>query len=1474
MNSSGLGRAAQRMPGGECLASKTVRQQTSGEFRSASTMRAVQAGSLGAHMSHKGCGVQGLRCFQRGLLFLIVSFLLAPWLSSVTVFTDAQPTLDSFDVDMTFGTITLEFSETMIGKSLDATKIVVQNNRTRNCNPKARSDCDQNAYRRLTGAYSAPYRYNSTTITVILNEPDLINILFYENMYTGLSDTFLTINGSAIKSVFMEDNDPVQDGHALQTSSFVADSFKPVFQQFHFDMDAGTMMLEFNEPVNSSSFKPAGISIQEKSNINKGGEQYTLLKEGIEIIDPNVTKTFVNISLGFTNWNSIRALYPLCSDASYCHMGFSIDNLIRDMAGNPMSLLDTVYSAVTPKSYVVDTTRPELDYFALDLDSGLLSIYFTETVDAYEFTVGEVTLQNKAQVIDTSVPGNQSIGLSYTFTSDTTKSSSNSWVIYLYIGDSDLNNIKLMYKLGTSKDSTYITFGKDLVVDMAEFSNIIVPRKDGNGAQATYYTADTTGPEIIDFSIDLNRRILTMTFSEVVNASTADGAGITIQDARTATISTQFTSQTRTKSENGLILKFDIADKDFNGMKELTGVAERRANTFITATSITVGDMMGFETSTNYLQVIEDGSIDSLYATNFTADQLPPSLTSFDLNLDSKARGNLTLVFSEPVDASTLDVGKITLYGSDDNEDTAISLTYDGSSTLSPDGTHIIVMMSGEDLKTIKLSDDIAVGKSYHCHAQVGVVTDDDEKYKCYWEHYIDAEREDARPDRNVWLTIEAGAVQDTFTYLDAFGTQKVQNDLIEVSYDDVMGVSNFTQDGTEPNLVSYDLDMDAALLTLYFDEPVRSFTLNVTYLTLMSAYSGNHTHQLTFDPYYGSGTLSDNDDFLEINFGEIDVDNIKLEQWLAVDADSTWLRIMPDAIEDMAGNGLFVQNYTWSVPVTSYTADTTGPELVSFDYDKTDGHFELRFTEPVRINTFDASALTIQSVEKTGKTSTVTLTDDGTGVSNTDTRIVYLNISNDDLTELQADSTLATGQSDLFLRTTTSLCKDMAREKNKNVQILDGYALNVGPVLLSYTLDMDSGEVMLFFSEAVDSANNFDPSGITFQESADIDSTEGDEYYTLTGDSDLTYSPDYRFLYFSLTDDDFDALRILYTAVQSKAATYLVLDSSTIVDMSTDDRENNIGPNDVLPIVDGSTAPDWEIPFLPVFYTSDTTRPFLKGFDLDMDEGLLTMTFSEPLRTSPMQIDQITFQNERFFVGNQTDAVTLTKNSTTSTSDARIVEIDLQQKGGDDSQDLDLLKVTRGLCQDADSTFISFTRFLGTDTAPALNKLIPVAKQNATQVSTFKGDSTKPNLQSFDLDMNVGLLTLVFDEAVNASNFDVTQITLQAASDDDSYYHTLTSDCSVTNRRSGGTAVIYIDLPELEIRKVSRNTDVATAVDDTYMTITAEATTDIGTSFMDQNALLAVETSTGGVGEVGAMQVINPTKFLPLSPSSPSFYF
>ena len=172
------------------------------------------------------------------------------------------------------------------------------------------------------------------------------------------------------------------------------------------------------------------------------------------------------------------------------------------------------------------------------------------------------------------------------------------------------------------------------------------------------------------------------------------------------------------------------------------------------------------------------------------------------------------------------------------------------------------------------------------------------------------------------------------------------------------------------------------------------------------------------------------------------------------------------------------------------------------------------------------------------------------------------------------------------------------------------------------------------------------------------------------------------------------------------------------------------------------------------------------------------------------------------------------------------------------------------------DNTFLSFTRFLGVDAAPTLNKLLPVSRGNATQVTKFTVDRTKPNLQSFDLDMNEGSLTLIFDEAVNVTIFDVTQITLQAEPDDETYAHTITSRSQVTNDKSKGSAVVHISIPESEIRTISKNMFVATSEADTYLTITADATTDIGTSYLDQNRLLAIETSSGGVGEVGALQV------------------
>ena len=46
-----------------------------------------------------------------------------------------------------------------------------------------------------------------------------------------------------------------------------------------------------------------------------------------------------------------------------------------------MSVLDTIYSGLAVSQYTFDTTKPELDSFDMDMDAGILTLTFSETVD-------------------------------------------------------------------------------------------------------------------------------------------------------------------------------------------------------------------------------------------------------------------------------------------------------------------------------------------------------------------------------------------------------------------------------------------------------------------------------------------------------------------------------------------------------------------------------------------------------------------------------------------------------------------------------------------------------------------------------------------------------------------------------------------------------------------------------------------------------------------------------------------------------------------------------------------------------------------------------------------------------------------------------------------------------------------------------------------------------------------------------------
>lgn len=97
---------------------------------------------------------------------------------------------------------------------------------------------------------------------------------------------------------------------------------------------------------------------------------------------------------------------------------------------------------------------------------------------------------------------------------------------------SDANRIKkLSAIMGTKQSDSFITIGDHLVSDMAE--NPIVARNNGNAHPIDEFTADTTPPQLLRFSINLDKEgDIVMTFDETVSGSSVNPSEITLRDSQ------------------------------------------------------------------------------------------------------------------------------------------------------------------------------------------------------------------------------------------------------------------------------------------------------------------------------------------------------------------------------------------------------------------------------------------------------------------------------------------------------------------------------------------------------------------------------------------------------------------------------------------------------------------------------------------------------------------------------------------------------------------------------------------------------------------------------------------------------------------------------------------------------------------------------------------------------------------------------
>ncbi|KAJ8600803.1 hypothetical protein CTAYLR_009992 [Chrysophaeum taylorii] len=1098
---------------------------------------------------------------------------------------------------------------------------------------------------------------------------------------------------------------------------------------------------------------------------------------------------WINATLGKTNADLIKSRSPLATTFALTYLAVT-GGAVKDMAGNDLTTnFWTVYEGQPPYAWVGDATAPELETFDLDMNAGVLTLHFSETIDTSELKVYEMILQEKANAsaggLVHELRGGPGVGSRVIANEDVAD-------VEIALSEADLNEIKRKSRLAIDISSTHIAFaGAKTFVDTAFPPNAGVQISTDSARGARAFTKDTTRPSLERFAVNLDAREIYLEFDETINASSLDMSMLVLQDERKFVATTTETFSLRRPDEP-------------RGSKVTTPAATNLtislgARDFA---KIKLSETMGASTDTTYLAVVagairdmadnlarERSVYNALAASHITLDATAPILEAVSLDMD---RGILALAFDEPVARSSLDLSLLSIRGGETTDDVPeVAIGTLGSTTVAyADQTTETTSSSSsgndDDRLWAAVVEQLALVDaplSSTNAAEVLLVALEDADLNAL--KLVDGVA-DAR-ETTYLQTSQAGWVADYFPENSAARA---------IDY----AASNFTADRTKPKLASFELDLNTDSLTLVADEPLRSTSVNASYFELSSKPNGGgHVVRLTDLTGPSRRGLDGLRVRLEMYWAEIDA--VKVDDALGSSIpQQKWLSHKLEFVvqggggggggaSDMAGNPLaeIVAATNESIPCGRVVEDTTPPELLSFDLETTDYNLTLRFDEPVQPATLRGDgSWRLQRSRSADSGAAVELAslaawgDDDwrrTIVARPSAAVRSTLSGRADLGRLQANTYLSVVGDDGVL--------DAAR--NGLLEIVDG--LQLGPSVLSFELDMDSGELLLDLSEPID-MSSFDATGLVLQASEEYN--ENVDRLTLSSESAVTKVRGSRgaSVRVALTADDVDEIRLYSDLSRGNASTWLVAAS----DATSDVDEGGISPNALVEAWSSSSGSAASLRAKVVY--PDTTRPSLLSCTLDLNSDLMTLEFDEPVRAKSLEPRLVHLvlrgKEEARRTAAFSHSVALSEGST-ARNDAATLYVDLSR--------LDSAKLKVGVGAAAAAAANTTTKWCAVD-AHAVSDC--GAGVSSSSSSSFEGamsyagvakvaeitlDTTPPTLEKFVLDMDAGAILLTFDEPVNTSNVRPLEVAVSLADDQTSAAATYALACSSTTKTFGSFA-------------------------------------------------------------------------------------
>ena len=196
--------------------------------------------------------------------------------------TSVAPAPVGFSLDMSYGLLTLIFSQTSMSTTFDAQKVTLQN--------KALSS--ESGFKSVTFSGSTYKKvYNSTNIVIAIPLDDYATISLDPLLGKSVSSSFVVVASGAVKAASGKELSTATTS-ALVCTTFTADVTAPSFLSWNMNMDDGTMTMFFNEPMDYTYVVPGNLQFQSVPNMAKGtGGQSAKFNKVLLLIAQNAQVT-------------------------------------------------------------------------------------------------------------------------------------------------------------------------------------------------------------------------------------------------------------------------------------------------------------------------------------------------------------------------------------------------------------------------------------------------------------------------------------------------------------------------------------------------------------------------------------------------------------------------------------------------------------------------------------------------------------------------------------------------------------------------------------------------------------------------------------------------------------------------------------------------------------------------------------------------------------------------------------------------------------------------------------------------------------------------------------------------------------------------------------------------------------------------------------------------------------------------------